>query len=394
MRLHRPAPHSGLFRVGPWLRALEQAHEVKPGFGLDQAKRQHGARSARPVGKLAQVLGVRADLLGDPVKPLLPVDLQQLGQRQSGTFASSGFAHVRHGSKFSLPRLAESSEPRRVDSSETQVSLLKAARYAQRMDIVSIRKLRLNEAVKEAGGVARLAEISGVNEKYLRQILAGFRGKKDKKPRSVGPVIARRIEAALNKKHGWMDSLPPVASLPQSEPPSVGTSPDSEQISGPPGSDSLSSLRPPFSLTVSQLGDVVPVPILTSTNKGHALAAEDAVTGAMLLSREWIRLNVPGVSQPENLAAIPAANDSMSPTFTTGDVLLVDRGVDRVRADGVYAIVIGDELFIKRLQRQISGGVLVISDNERYSTQALSEADMAKVKVAGRVMCSWNLNRL
>lgn len=76
------------------------------------------------------------------------------------------------------------------------------------MDITEIRRRRLAEAEALAGGIVKLAEIAGLSEKYLRQIKTGFQGRKDRNPRRLGDDAARRIEAALDKGRGWMDTSP------------------------------------------------------------------------------------------------------------------------------------------------------------------------------------------
>jgi phage repressor protein C with HTH and peptisase S24 domain len=71
--------------------------------------------------------------------------------------------------------------------------------------------------------------------------------------------------------------------------------------------------------------------------------------------------------------------DSMAPTFGPGDILLVDRGVKSVEADAIYVFTHNTELFIKRLQRQIAGGLLMISDNTRYAAQLIPSEEMIEV---------------
>ncbi len=73
------------------------------------------------------------------------------------------------------------------------------------MDIDEIRRANLQALIAEAGNIDALAERSGVSAKYISQILNKWQGKADRKPRSVGTQLARRIETALGKPHAWMD---------------------------------------------------------------------------------------------------------------------------------------------------------------------------------------------
>lgn len=78
----------------------------------------------------------------------------------------------------------------------------------------------------------------------------------------------------------------------------------------------------------------------------------------------------------------------MSPTFKTGDLLLVDAGVNNVRADGIYALIAQGELQVRRVQRRGPNLVVLISDNKYYlPTEAAVDAEL---HVLGRVILVWN----
>ena len=77
----------------------------------------------------------------------------------------------------------------------------------------------------------------------------------------------------------------------------------------------------------------------------------------------------------------------MKPLYNLGDPLLIDQGIDRVDVEGVYLFRVGDEGFIKRLQRIPGEGILVISDNQKYRDWTIKpDADM---EVFGKVVKAW-----
>lgn len=119
---------------------------------------------------------------------------------------------------------------------------------------------------------------------------------------------------------------------------------------------------------------------------------EDVVT-EMAVNEKWLRMHA-SFSAPENLALITGFGDSMSPTFNDGDVLMVDRGVTDVKLDAIYVLSLGDELYIKRLQRRPDGGVLMLSDNRAYEPYPIPEQDRGQFQVLGRVVMAWNAHRL
>lgn len=134
-----------------------------------------------------------------------------------------------------------------------------------------------------------------------------------------------------------------------------------------------------------------------SMGGGRIVEATEPIVGGMTISREWARAHLPAVTSFQNLAVISAYGDSMSPTFSDGDILLIDRGVSDVKADAVYVIGRGDELFIKRVQRRLVGETreyIIRSDNPQFGPETITGAELARFRVLGRVVWAWNGKRL
>jgi hypothetical protein len=102
---------------------------------------------------------------------------------------------------------------------------------------------------------------------------------------------------------------------------------------------------------------------------------------------EWIQKNVHNVTSPKNLAIVTGFGDSMKPLYNPGDPLLVDTGVKSVDFDAVYFFRIGEEGFIKRLQRVPGVGLLAISENKAYRDWAIK--DEMDFEVFARVVKVW-----
>ena len=85
----------------------------------------------------------------------------------------------------------------------------------------------------------------------------------------------------------------------------------------------------------------------------------------------------------------------MAPTFADGDVLLVDRGVHDIRLDADYVLALNNELYVKRIQRRITDGAVIIkSDNPLYDPVVVENGERAQLRVLGRVVWAWNRRRL
>jgi len=117
------------------------------------------------------------------------------------------------------------------------------------------------------------------------------------------------------------------------------------------------------------------------------------VVERMTVSTEWIRRSL-SVSSPDSLAIITGRGDSMEGTFSDGDLLLVDRGITDLRIDGLFVMAIDDDLYIKRVQRQPGGVIMLISDNPKYQPIMLRREDMVSFSVLARVLLVWNAHRL
>lgn len=102
---------------------------------------------------------------------------------------------------------------------------------------------------------------------------------------------------------------------------------------------------------------------------------------------EWVNKNVKNHTGAANLRIVTGFGDSMRPLFNPGDPLLVDAGVRSVDFDSIYFFRIGDEGFIKRLQRVPGQGLLAISENKSYRDWVITP-DM-DFEVFARVIKVW-----
>lgn len=78
--------------------------------------------------------------------------------------------------------------------------------------------------------------------------------------------------------------------------------------------------------------------------------------------------------------------DSMEPTIRDGAICLADTRFHVPRVDGVYALVDGNDVRIKRVARGWQGAVVLISDNERYESETLAAPEAEALQVAGKVV--------
>ena len=93
------------------------------------------------------------------------------------------------------------------------------------------------------------------------------------------------------------------------------------------------------------------------------------------------------VSHSGRTYALRVRGDSMPDTYSPGDPVIIDRGVTQCDHDGIYFFRVGNEWFIKILQRIPGAGILVISQNKNYRDWTLT-SDM-DFEVFGKVLKAW-----
>ncbi|WPH22286.1 LexA family transcriptional regulator [Variovorax paradoxus] len=111
------------------------------------------------------------------------------------------------------------------------------------------------------------------------------------------------------------------------------------------------------------------------------------------VDREWLQLNVRSYTSLQNLCIVTGFGPSMKGMFNPGDPLLMDRGVNRVDHEGVYFFRVGDEGYIKILQRvpEFNGPgfiIRVISKNEDFPPYDISPKN-PHLHIIGKILTVW-----
>jgi phage repressor protein C with HTH and peptisase S24 domain len=119
-----------------------------------------------------------------------------------------------------------------------------------------------------------------------------------------------------------------------------------------------------------------------SAGAGASIDGEP-VEGELAFDPRWLR----GLgADPRALSIIRVEGDSMAPTLSDGDDIMVDGGDAAARLrDGIYVLRMDDGLMVKRVARAPGPGRLsVISDNPQYPSW--DDLPMTAVRLVGRVV--------
>ncbi|WP_327752911.1 S24 family peptidase [Sphingobium sp. SJ10-10] len=152
-----------------------------------------------------------------------------------------------------------------------------------------------------------------------------------------------------------------------------------------------STVRGTSPVKLRSLPSVVTVPRLSlgaSAGPG-SLDEDERTTGVMAFDANWLRhLGV----RPQKISIIRVDGESMAPTLSDGDEIMVDHDDDAARLrDGVYVLRLDEVLMVKRVAMGPRRGFFsVLSDNPHYPDWI--DIDPALVVIVGRVV--WTGRRL
>lgn len=203
-----------------------------------------------------------------------------------------------------------------------------------------------------------VAEASGLGVEYIYQLYEG-KPRADGKARYPGNAAVAAIRKAFGagKPENWID-LPPDAPLNR--------------------------------LKIQAEDEIIVNQFDTGGSMGTGLILRDqpGVIKKMVFNREWLGKNIKHFTHESNLCLVTGFGDSMRGMYNSGDPLIVDKGVNSVEFDGVYFFRVGDEGFIKRLQRVPGEGLIAISENKAYRDWTIN--GNMDFEVFGRVLRAWH----
>lgn len=140
--------------------------------------------------------------------------------------------------------------------------------------------------------------------------------------------------------------------------------------------------------------DIPQYDVRAAMGHGQALPSDYIETIKFItISNDFMRHQGCTVSNPKNLCIITGFGESMHKTFSSGDPLIIDRGVTIIEGDGVYLISLNNHLMVKRLQI-ISTGIRILSDHDAYPPHEVTEKEMDDLVIHAKVLLAWRSQRL
>lgn len=121
-----------------------------------------------------------------------------------------------------------------------------------------------------------------------------------------------------------------------------------------------------------------------TTGRDEGLHSEQVVDH-LAFKTEWLTREL-GID-PGALVLVSARGDSMEPTISQGDLLLLDMSQRRVGDEAIYALVMEEGgVLAKRIQRLLDGMLSIRCDNPAYKEQLIPNDAAESLYILGRVV--------
>lgn len=127
------------------------------------------------------------------------------------------------------------------------------------------------------------------------------------------------------------------------------------------------------------------IDIRPSAGPGTLAVIDDQEPEIAAFREEWLRRI--GVS-PRHARLMIAKGDSMYDTICDGDLMIVDVSIREIVHEGIYVLVYGGLVLLKRIQMMRNGNLLLKSDNPRYEPEQVPPDEWPNLIVEGRVRWS------
>ena len=113
--------------------------------------------------------------------------------------------------------------------------------------------------------------------------------------------------------------------------------------------------------------------------------------GTILFSDERIKVPIPitlisGFSNQKSYSMINASGNSMSPTISDGDRLLVEHwNGEQIQDNRIYVFCFNQEFFIKRLSKNLDE-IIIKSDNPEYRVRTINGSTINELILVGKIV--------
>lgn len=114
-----------------------------------------------------------------------------------------------------------------------------------------------------------------------------------------------------------------------------------------------------------------------------ALPDNERPTRKLAFRHKWLKYK--GLNE-KDLVLVFAKGDSMEPTISDNNTLMIDTNQRDLSDGSIYVIRTDHHLIVKRVQTLWNKGILLLSDNKEYETQQVDPNEADDLEVIGKVV--------
>jgi len=122
--------------------------------------------------------------------------------------------------------------------------------------------------------------------------------------------------------------------------------------------------------------------IQVSAGAGAFPGQNEKPSRKLAFRHKWLRFR--GLRE-KDLVLVFAKGDSMEPTISDNNTLLIDTSQRDLQDGNIYVIRTDGHLIVKRVQQLLNKNILFISDNKTYEKMEVSPQDLNDLEIIGKV---------
>lgn len=115
---------------------------------------------------------------------------------------------------------------------------------------------------------------------------------------------------------------------------------------------------------------------------GGSFDVENAIVGRIPLPSPMLYK----LGNPAGMVFMDVSGDSMEPGIFSGDTVLIDQSFKTCKPGTVMAVGYDETIFIKRVQPETGGGLVLLSDNPAYAPIKICGDELNSFRVLGKLV--------
>lgn len=123
--------------------------------------------------------------------------------------------------------------------------------------------------------------------------------------------------------------------------------------------------------------------VQVSAGHGTFPSADEKPSRKLAFRRKWLKYR--GLSE-KDLVLVFAKGDSMEPTISDNNTLMIDTSNTDLSNGQIYVIRVNSHLVAKRVQTLTNRDIMLLSDNETYKPEVLKPEQLQDLAVIGKVV--------